>query len=168
MKNVVILFSAGIIVALLAVGGYLVGRTYFVSADEDLIPRNINIERTSPTAASIQFTTDQPTLASIECSTSPDGPFSLCGAESVETENHDIKTSIILDPEQEYYFFIKIRNVTYDNLGSAFEIPLKREDAASFPTNLMGLCTGDTGYNATYDVNKDGCIRQNDRLLYSQ
>ncbi|KKR70541.1 MAG: hypothetical protein UU14_C0047G0006 [Candidatus Roizmanbacteria bacterium GW2011_GWB1_40_7] len=166
MKQVLLLFAGGIILALLVVGGYLVARTYFASADEDLIPQNIEIDRSSPTAAVIKFTTNQPVLASVECSQYPDGPFALCGAESQETDNHEVKTSIILDPEVEYHFFIKIRNITYDNLGSPFVIPVKSAPAVEFPDSVLGTCSGDSGYNVKFDINKDGCIRANDKVLY--
>lgn len=166
MKQILLLFAGGIMLALLVVGGYLVARTYFASADEDLIPQNIQVERTSPTSAIIRFTTNQPALASIECSQDPAGTFALCGAESQESEDHEITTSIILDPETEYHFFIKIRNITYDNLGNPFTIPIQGGPTAEFDESTLGTCTGDTGYIEEFDFNKDGCIRQNDKVLY--
>jgi hypothetical protein len=169
MKQTALLFIAGVTLALLAIGGYFVAQSYFVSADGDAIPENINIERVSPTSGIITFTTAKPVIASIECAVSSEGPFSLCGAETQSTTNHEIKTSIILNPEAEYYFFIKIKNTTYDNLGNPFTLAIKEsKKAEEFPKNLLGVCKEDAGYDVSFDINKDGCIRQNDMLLYVQ
>jgi hypothetical protein len=169
MAKGLFIFFVGVLIALLTVGGVLVGRTFFfASADPDLTPREVKITRTSPTAGLVSFKTDKASVASIECATTKEGPFSLCGAETVSTSEHEIKTSIILDPEKEYFFVIKIGNETFDNLG----IPLvlttedKQEGSADFPTDFLGLCETDSLYQEEFDINKDGCIRQNDKILY--
>src|SRR3989344_269014 len=165
MAKGLFIFFVGVLIALLTVGGVLVGRTFFfASADPDLTPKEVKVTRTSPTAGLVSFKTDKESVASIECGTAKDGPFSLCGAETVSTLEHEIKTSIILDPEKEYFFVIKIGNQTFDNLG--IPLVLTTEDkqdgnTVDFPTDLLGLCSDDSLYQEEFDVNKDGCIRQN-------
>ena len=169
MKNTLLLFFAGVLLALLAVGGYMAATTYFASADEESIPENIIIERVSPTTGQISFSTAKPVIASIDCAASVDGPFSLCGAETQVTDTHEIRTSIILEPDADYYFFITIRNTTYDNLGKPFVIPADTKPSVdSFPAKLFGTCTQDPDFDEAFDINKDGCIRQNDRMLFME
>ncbi len=165
MKQSVLLFITGVLLALLAVGGYLAGQMFFASADTDIVPENLTIKRISPTSALISFTTKKNIISSIECADDIKGNFSLCGAETEPTSSHKIKTSIILNPEKKYYFFIKIKNTTYDNLGKPFEIPIKK-DSKPFADELLGICRGETKYNEVFDVNKDGCIRTNDKFMY--
>jgi hypothetical protein len=163
------IFFIGVLLALLTVGGVLVGRTFLsTQADPDLTPREVAITRTSPTAGLVTFKTDKEAIASIECATSEDGPFSLCGAETAPTADHELKTSIILDPEKEYFFNIKIGTTTYDNLGVPLVIPTESANETSFPTDVLGLCLGDPAYKPEFDINQDGCIRQNDKILYAQ
>jgi len=167
MAKGLFVFSVGVLIALLTIGGFLVGRTFlFAKADPDLTPKEVKIVRSSPTAGLVSFKTDKEAVASIECATKKEGPFTLCGAETVSTGKHEIKTSIILDPEKEYFFVIKIGNQMYDNLGIPLVIPVEKEEKAEFPRALLGLCTGDTGFDETFDINADGCIRQNDKTLY--
>ncbi len=172
MARGLFIFFIGILIALLTVGGVLVGRTiFFAQADPDLTPTEVKITRTSPTAGQVVFKTAEESVASIECSTQKTGPFSLCGAETTPTREHDLKTSIILDPEKEYFFNIKIGNSTFDNLGIPLVLPTEtKQDGPSspFPSSVLGLCEGDEGYAEQFDVNRDGCIRQNDRILYGQ
>lgn len=165
MKQTVILFISGILLALLAVGGYMVAQNYFVSADDEIIPENITISRPSPTTGLVSFTTAEPVIASIECGTNAEEEFSLCGAETQPTTNHEIRTSIILEPDTQYYFFIKIRKTTFDNLGNPFIISLP-EEKEPFPDAVLGKCENDPAYNKSYDINNDGCIRGNDKILY--
>lgn len=170
MARGLFIFFVGVLIALLTVGGILVGRTFFfASADPDLTPREVKITRTSPTAGLISFKTDKEAVASIECSTTKDGDFGLCGAETVSTKEHEIKTSIILDPDKEYFFVIKIGNETFDNLGIPLVLSTEESQGgptASFPTDILGLCQEDSLYQEKFDMNKDGCIRQNDKILY--
>jgi len=170
MAKALFIFFVGVLIALLTVGGVLVGRTFFfASADPDLTPRAVKITRTSPTAGLVAFETDKEAVASIECATASEGPFSLCGAETVSTKKHEIKTSIILDPEKEYFFVIKIGNETFDNLGIPLVLSTEESQGGpttSFPTDNLGLCETDSLYQEKYDMNKDGCIRQNDKILY--
>lgn len=164
-------FGGGVILAILAIGIFLASRAFFAEADPALTPTDITITRPSPTSGELSFTTEKEAVASIECATSKEGPFSLCGAESSPTTSHQIKSSIILDPEKTYYFVIKIGNETYDNLGVPLELPVGADPVQvlqEFPTNLLGTCRTDPGFDETFDLNKDGCIRQNDRMLFAQ
>lgn len=171
MSKTVIIFIVGVVLALLTVGGYLASRTFLASADPSFEPQNVVIERLSPTTGQVTFTTMKPAIAQIECSDTADGTFDICGAEEIATTDHQVKTSVILDPERAYYFYITIGNTRYDNLGQplVFEKPEENEKSASeFPVQLLGTCSDDLTYVAEYDVNKDGCIRLNDRDLYGQ
>ncbi|MBI4130171.1 hypothetical protein HY468_02555 [Candidatus Roizmanbacteria bacterium] len=171
MVRSLLIFAIGILLALLTVGGFFVTRTFFAAADPQLEPKEITITRSSPTAGEVTFTTEKEAVASIECATVKEGPFSLCGAESTPTTTHNLKTSIILDPEKEYFFVIKIGNTTYDNLGLPMILPMKQEKPksfADFPKDLLGSCEQDSQYDVTFDMNKDGCIRQNDRDLFTK
>lgn len=165
-KKGVLVFVFGVLAVALTVGAVLVVRTYLASADTAAEPKEIESTRVSPTAGEVTFTTEKIAAASIECSTSQTGPFSICGAETEQTINHSIKTSIILDPDKSYYFNIKIGRRTYDNIGTPFVLPkpgdISRKSGKSFPASLLGKCQGDPEYDADYDLNKDGCIRQND------
>lgn len=170
MARGLFIFFVGVLIALLTVGGVLVGRTFFfASADPDLTPKEVKITRTSPTAGLISFKTDKEAVARIECGTVKDSPFSLCGAETVSTKEHEIKTSIILDPDKEYFFVIKIGNQTFDNLGIPLVLPTEdsqKGPTVTFPTEILGQCQDDSLYQEQFDMNKDGCIRQNDKALY--
>lgn len=170
MNRTLFIFFIGVLLALLTVGGVLVGRTFFFTkADQDLTPREVQITRTTPTAGKVSFKTEKEAVASIECATKKEGPFSLCGAETTSTTNHEIKTTIILDPEKEYFFTIKIGSTTYDNLGIPLVLPTENtESKTQFPSSVLGLCEGNQGYDPVFDVNKDGCIRQNDKILYAK
>lgn len=171
MSKTVIIFIVGVLLALLTVGGYLASQTYFARADPSLEPQNVVIERQSPTTGQVTFTTVKPAIASIECSDTADGTFEICGAEETATTDHQVKTSVILDPESPYYFYITIGNTRYDNLGQPLAFERVQEDkpsASEFPVQLLGTCNDDLTYVAEYDVNKDGCIRFNDRDLYGQ
>jgi len=171
MSKTVIIFIVGVFLALLTVGGYLASQTFFASADPSLEPQNVVVERLSPTTGQVTFTTVKPATASIECAATADGPFDICGAEDTAITDHQLKTSVILDPDSSYYFYITIGNTRYDNLGQplVFErAEEKKPSADEFPTQLMGTCNDDLMYVAEYDVNKDGCIRFNDRDLFGQ
>jgi hypothetical protein len=169
MKKGLFVFFIGVLLALLTVGGVLVGRTFFFAqADPDLTPRELKITRSTPTAGIVTFKTDKEAIASIECSTSKEGDLSLCGAETIATKDHEIKTSIILDPEKEYFFNVRIGNQIFDNLGIPLVLPLENgnQNKLPFPSDKLGLCSGSAGYSEDFDVNRDGCIRGNDKILY--
>jgi hypothetical protein len=190
MGKFLLLFFLGILTAFMIAGGVLIARTYMVSADPSYTPENITITRLSPTSAEVSFTTESPVIASLVCSENKDGEMSLCGADSTEQTNHRIKTSIILNPDKEYYALIKIRNTSYDQLGVPFTVSLysapernlnnstqqpdsaeSQESANSssgFPTELLGVCEGKSVFKKEYDLNGDGCIRIADKLLYQQ
>lgn len=167
MARGLFIFFIGVLLALLTVGGILVGRTFFAQADPAFTPTEVKITRSSPTAGVVTFKTEKEAVASIECSTQKDGSYSLCGAETTPTKEHSLKTSVILDPEKEYFFVIKIGNTTFDNLGIALVLPKENEKEKNpFPRELLGFCEGDPKYDVQFDVNKDGCIRLNDRMLF--
>ena len=173
MNRGMFIFIGGILLAFLTIGGYLLFQTFVVAqADPALTPINLEAKRLTPTAGEISFTTAKPAVTSIECSTSSDGPFSLCGAEAMSTTDHTIKTSIILDPDTTYFFRIVINNTTYDKDGVPYTLGrMAVEEAAppdAFPAEILGLCTDDAGYDGTYDLNGDGCIRLNDQNMYLQ
>src|SRR3989344_4729381 len=123
MARGLFIFFIGVLLALLTVGGVLIGRTFFAQADPALTPSELKISRISPTAGEVVFKTEKEAVAAIDCSTTKDGSYSLCGAETTATKEHTLKTSVILDPEKEYYFTIKIGNTTFDNLGIPLVIP---------------------------------------------
>lgn len=175
-KNLAI-FIIGIILIGFTVVAIFFGRNYFAGADTSFEPTNIKSRRLTPTAGEVAFTTAKPAVASIECSTSENGPFSLCGAETLETTSHIVKTSIILNPEKDYHFKIKVGDRTYDNIGLPFLMPRYQNNSNSglnnsipraFPSSLLGTCNGNSKYDADYDLNKDGCIRQNDWDLFGR
>lgn len=171
-KKGLLVFVFGVLAVAVTVGAVLVVRTYLASADTSSEPKEIKAGRVSPTAGEITFATDKEAIASIECATSETGPFSICGAETEKTTDHKIKTSIILDPEKAYHFKIKIGRRTYDNIGLPFVLPkhgdISREVGRSFPASLLGACQGDPDFDADYDLNKDGCIRQNDWDIFGR
>lgn len=170
-KKGFLVFILGFLAIVATVTGIFTFQSYFAKADETTLPKEIKIERVTATAAQVIFKTDKEVIASIECSNSQTGPFNLCGAESSATSNHTIKTSIILDPEKNYFVRIKIGRSTYDQLGKPFELPNETtqpsgQNSNTFPDNLLGVCSDSSSYNAKYDVNNDSCIRANDRILF--
>lgn len=171
MSKTVMVFAIGILLALLTVGGYFASRTFFASADPSMEPQNVVVTRSSPTAGEVTFLTEKPAVASLECSTIMDGDYEVCGSETSASTSHKLKTSIILDPEKVYYFYILIGNVRYDNLGRPLMFEKSDEagnDPSTFPTQLIGVCEDDPQYVKEYDLNNDGCILLNDRSLYGQ
>ncbi len=171
-KKGLLVFIFGVLAVAATVAGVFAFRSFMAKADALSTPKGIKSLRVSPTAAEITFNTESEAVASIECAAVKNGPFSLCGSESSLTRNHRLKTSIILDPEKEYYFNIKIGRKTYDELGLPFVISkeVNKESNASetFPPSLLGVCQGDSLFNAIYDLNKDGCIRQNDWDMFGR
>lgn len=171
MNKAVVIFGVGILLAFLAIGGYLASRTFFAGADVASEPQNVVVSRTSPTEGLVTFITVKPVIASIECADDPDGVFTICGAELSPTTDHSLKTSIILDPEKTSYFYIIIGNTRFDNLGQPLEFTVDQTNtpqSSAFPGGLIGVCESSVKYVAEFDVNKDGCIRLNDRDLYGK
>lgn len=184
MNKNLIIFLVGILLIGFTVLAVFFGRNYFAKADTSLEPTNIKLRRLTPTAGEVSFTTAKAATASIECSTSANGPFSLCGAETLETTSHIVKTSIILNPEKDYHFKIKIGERTYDNIGLPFLMSRFQGSGQTgqvgespntsgaipraFPSSLLGVCQGNSQFDADYDINKDGCIRQNDWDLFGR
>ena len=170
MRKTIAVFVTGTLITLITVGGGMMAfRTFFASADPSIEPNNIAINRVSPTAGEVTFETDKETIASMECSDKKEGPFTLCGAETVRTTKHQLKTAIILDPDKKYFFQLKISGRKFDNLGLPFVLENKEnQQSVNFPTELFGKCEDDAGFDASFDTNKDGCILQNDRDLYER
>lgn len=167
MKKTIAVFVIGTLISLVTVGGgVLTFRKFFVSADPSYEPKNIEIARISPTAGEVTFETDKETIASMECSDKKEGPFTLCGSETQKTNQHQLKTAIILDPDKKYFFQLKINGRKFDNLGLPFVLENKEtQQSGDFPSELFGTCEEDADFDAVFDTNKDGCIRQNDRDL---
>lgn len=160
-----------VVVLLLVLLPFLVASLYFVQqfqskAATEAVVTDLKATRTSNVAATITFATDKAVKLTVQCSLDMNGVKFFCGQDSLPLLKHLIKTDeadVILNPNTPYYVFVTAGGETYRTFIAATpdEVPFGIT-TFSFSEDKVGYCDGEAGFDASLDINKDGCVNMAD------